>query len=248
MTRLVIATAFGFMIAQAALYLLRRIVQWLSDGNLGARLRSLGNPRRSAFLGGFIKYASLLGGSAALITFGVWSVEDYMAAKATRTAATLKVPDISASVSEPEPVPPRQQVAPVVRAEQVDETEAAPEVEVDPYADPQFKVQHVKRRAGTATSLKETLVLRSEAKARDDLLRETRQHVQRSQYDCEAAERATRYVRSGLDVWGFAAWQAKYFPTAGYKGATLAQCKDIKDLLDPSAPAMQSAVAQENHP
>src|SRR5579872_2999733 len=206
MTRLVIATAFGFMIAQAALYLLRRIVQWLSEGNLGARLRSLGNPRRSAFLGGFIKYASLLGGSAALITFGVWSVEDYMAAKATRTAATLKVPDISASVSEPEPVPPRQQVAPVVRAEQVDETEAAPEVEVDPYADPQFKVQHVKRRAGTATSLKETLVLRSEAKARDDLLRETRQHVQRSQYDCEAAERATRYVRSGLDVWGFAAW------------------------------------------
>jgi hypothetical protein len=33
----------------------------------------------------------------------------------------------------------------------------------------------------------------------------------------------------------------------GYKGATLAGCKDIPNVLDPSPLNLQSTVAQENH-
>jgi hypothetical protein len=82
--------------------------------------------------------------------------------------------------------------------------------------------------AGVPPSLKETLVRRAEARARADLLRQTQEHVHRFHYDCEAAERAIKYVKAGLDVWGFARWQLKYFPIGSYKGATLPQCKDIR--------------------
>ena len=97
-------------------------------------------------------------------------------------------------------------------------------------------------------SLKETLVQRSEAKARADLLREIQQHVHRSQYDCEATERANKYLNAGLDVWGFATWQLKYFPMNSYKGATLPQCRDVENVVDPSGLDLQSTVANENHP
>jgi hypothetical protein len=70
-------------------------------------------------------------------------------------------------------------------------------------------------------------------------------HASRSQYDCEAAERAGRYLKAGLDVWGFAAWQLKYFPVEGYKGATLAGCKNIPNVVDPTRPDLQSTVARE---
>jgi hypothetical protein len=33
----------------------------------------------------------------------------------------------------------------------------------------------------------------------------------------------------------------------GYKGATLAQCKDIKNVVDPSSLDLQSTVAQTSH-
>jgi hypothetical protein len=74
-----------------------------------------------------------------------------------------------------------------------------------------------------------------------------RQRRTRSQYDCEAAVHAERYLRAGLDVWGFAAWQAKYFPVESYKGATLPECGDIKDVVEPARLNLQSAVAQGNH-
>ena len=73
------------------------------------------------------------------------------------------------------------------------------------------------------------------------------QRARRSQYDCEAAERATRYLKAGLDVWGFGPWQLKYFPMSGYKGATLAACKDIPNVLDPTQLDLQAAVAQDQH-
>ena len=83
----------------------------------------------------------------------------------------------------------------------------------DPYADSEFKVHRRPHRAGTPLSLKETLLQRSEAKARDDLLKQIQQHMDRSQYDCEAAERANKYLKADSDVWGFSSWQLKYFPT-----------------------------------
>jgi hypothetical protein len=117
----------------------------------------------------------------------------------------------------------------------------------DPYADSEFRVRRPPHRAGTPLSLKETLVQRSEARARTDLLKEIRQHVKRSQYDCEAADHANKYLKAGLDVWGFAAWQLKHFPVDSYRGATLAQCKDIKNAIDPTRLNLQSALARESH-
>jgi hypothetical protein len=108
-------------------------------------------------------------------------------------------------------------------------------------------VQRRPHRSGTQPSLKEALLLRSEAKARAELLRDMQLHARRSQYDCEAADRAGRYLKAGLDVWGFAAWQLKYFPTEGYKGAALAACQDIPNVLDPSQLDLQSTVAQGGH-
>src|SRR6185437_13870000 len=98
--------------AQAVLHVLNRVMGWIRYGNLGERLRGIRPLRGSAFLGGFVKYASVLGGSAALITFGVWSVEDYLGAKAARSAATLKLPDISAVAPEPDSKPPQEEAAP----------------------------------------------------------------------------------------------------------------------------------------
>jgi len=97
-------------------------------------------------------------------------------------------------------------------------------------------------------TLKETLLQRSEAKARAELLHEMQEHTSRSQYDCEAADHAARYLKAGLDVWGFAAWQLKYFPTEGYRGAMLLTCKDIPNVIDPSQLDLQSTVAQDGHP
>jgi hypothetical protein len=118
---------------------------------------------------------------------------------------------------------------------------------VDPYADPDYKVHRRAHRPGSALSLRETLLQRSEAKAHAELLRDMQLHASRSQYDCEAAERAGRYLKAGLDVWGFAAWQLKYFPVEGYKGATLAGCKDLPNVVDPTQPDLQSTVAQGSH-
>jgi hypothetical protein len=122
-------------------------------------------------------------------------------------------------------------VAVPVHSPPAEAVEVAAVAGIDPYADPDFKVRHKPRKT---LSLKETLLLKSEARARAELLRETQQHLHRSQYDCEAADRAARYVSAGLDVWGFAAWQMKYFPTNNYKGATLAQCRDVSNVIDPS--------------
>ena len=106
-------------------------------------------------------------------------------------------------------------------------------------------MQRPAHKAGTAPSLKETLLQRSEAKTRSQLLRQLQQHAQRSQYDCEAAERGQKYLKADLDVWGFAAWQVKYFPVEGYQGATLPQCRDIKNVLDPTALDLHSTVAKK---
>src|SRR5262249_33306245 len=118
---------------------------------------------------------------------------------------------------------------------------------INPYADPDYQVHRKPHRAGTPLSLKETLLRREETKARADLTKDMQQHLSRSQYDCEAADHATRYLKADLDVWGFASWQSKYFPVEGYKGATLAQCKDIKNVVDPGGLDLRSTVAQQTH-
>ena len=248
MAQLVIGAALGFIIAEGVLYGIRYAIVWLRRDETRRRLRTLTVSRESAFIAGFTRYGALVGASAAIITLGAWAVGDYLAAKSARTAAMANAFD----PATPAPAPALQHTpddaAGADPAADADSPQAGPAAGVDPYADPDFKVQHAAHRAGTPVSLKETLLERSEAKARAELLRETKQHLRRSQYDCEAADRAARYLKAGLDVWGFAAWQFKYFPADGYKGATLAECKDIKDVLDPSSVDLKSTVAQAGHP
>jgi hypothetical protein len=183
-------------------------------------------------LGGFIKYSGVIGAIGAVIVLGVWTIGDYLAARAAHRAAGAAVFDHAAVTPTPEthgssdepPTPASASNSP------------APPVSfrVDPYADPDFKVHHRPHRAGSSLSLKEILVQRSEARAATQLLAETRERMRRSQYDCEAADRANRYLRAGLDVWAFASWQVKYFPTEGYRGAQLEACKTIDSVIEAS--------------
>jgi hypothetical protein len=244
MTQLIIGTALGFVVAQSALYSLRYSFGWLQREEVRTRIRAMTPSPGHAFVAGFIRYAAPIGASVALITLGVWAVSDYLAAKAARSAALTGALDPATAAALPPGSSdelPASSTAPAT-------TEPAIAVQpenAEPYADPDYKVRRAVHRSGSASSLKETLLQRSEAKARAELMRDMRQHASRSQYDCEAADRAGRYLKAGLDVWGFAAWQLKYFPVAGYKGATLAECRDIPNVVDPTPLDLQSTVAQD---
>lgn len=242
MTQLVLGTACGFLIAQAALYGSVRLLAWLRGGELLALVRSVTAARGAGFFGVFRKYAAPIGVSAALIIVGAWFFSDNMATKPARIADAAPFDSPAAAVPAlNQPGTGGANAVPLPPAEPAEQAMSA----LDPYADPSFKVQRKVRHAG-ATALKDALIERSEARARADLLRELQQHAQRSQYDCEAVTRAQRYLKAGLDVWGFATWQVKYFPSQGYRGATVEQCKDIRDLVVASSLNLQSAVAQQN--
>ena len=236
MTQIVVGAALGFILAQGALYLLKHLIRWVARSDRGTLSRFW-----LALAGGLVRHGALIATGAAVLTLGGWAIGDFMMAKsagksaasATETAATPSAADAEESSDETPALASAPKVEPPV-------TVAA--AGVDPYADPGFKVQRRAHRAGT---LKEAILKRSEARARADLLKETQLHLTRSQYDCEAADRAARYLQAGLDVWGFSAWQLKYFPLNAYKGATLAPCKRIKSVVDPAAIELQTTVAQE---
>jgi hypothetical protein len=244
MMQLIIGTALGFVVAQSGLYGIRHSLGWLQREEVTTRVRNLPG---HVIVGGFIRYAAPIGAAAALITLGVWGVGDYIAAKATRNVTLASALDSTTAASAAQT--PGSGDEPAGANASVPSESATPVQAdgTDPYADPDYKVHRRAHRAGSPVTLKETLLQRSEAKARSELLQEMQQHATRSQYDCEAADRAARYLKAGLDVWGFGAWQLKYFPMDGYKGAALAGCKDIPNVLDPSPLNLQSTVAQENH-
>jgi hypothetical protein len=246
--QLVIGTALGFVLAQIGLSTARQALGWLRREEVRTRIRQLTPALGPAMIGGFIKYAGPLGAGAALVALGVWAVGDYWRANSARTAALA-----SAYEHPPAPLPPpalespsaTEKVASLAPAPKADLPAAAPPATLDPYGDPDFKVQP--RVHHGSKNLRDTLVRRAEVKARAELLTETHLHAQRSQYDCEAAERAVKYLKSGLDVWGFTAWQVKYFPMDGYKGATLARCKELKNVIDPATLNLQAAVTHGDH-
>jgi hypothetical protein len=244
MTQLIIGTALGFVVAQSALYALRYSFGWLQREEVRTRIRAMIPMPGHAFVAGFIRYAAPIGASAALITLAVWAVSDYLATKAAPGAALASALDPVTAPGMPTAGSADERANGLPAANTEPATAVQPEF-VDPYADPDYKVHRRARRPGSALSLRETLLQRSEAKARAELLRDMQLHASRSQYDCEAAERAGRYLKAGLDVWGFAAWQLKYFPVEGYKGATLAGCKNVPNVVDPTPPNLQSTVARE---
>jgi hypothetical protein len=246
MTQLVIGAALGFLLAHGMLLGSRQLAAWLMSAPGQEWIRELIPSQRFAAIGGFGRFAALVLGSAALITVGLWGVVDYLAARSERNVAMTAAfdPATTPAVSDPPSAPESPPVLASVSPVKVSSQLAASGDPADPYADPDFKVQRKAHRG--APSLKEALLLKEETKARTELLKETAQHAQRSQYDCEAADHAGKYVKAGLDVWGFAAWQNKYFPTDSYKGARLPECKDIKNVLDSSPLDLKSAVAQQN--
>jgi hypothetical protein len=247
MTQLIISAALGFVIAQSALYGLRYSFGWLQREEVRARIRAMTPLPGHVFVGGFIRYAAPIGASAALITLGVWAVGDYFAAKSARSAVLASAVDPASTPGvSPAQGSSDEGAGGAVSGTSEPATAVQPE-NGDPYADPDYKVHRRTHRPGSALPLKETLLQRSEAKARAELLRDMHQHASRSQYDCEAADRAGRYLKAGLDVWGFSAWQLKYFPMSGYKGATLVECRDIPNVVDPTQLDLQSTVAQDSH-
>jgi hypothetical protein len=243
MVELVFGAALGFVLAQLALYGVSHLLAWTRTGHARPWLRRIAQLPGPAVFGFFVRYAAPIGVSAALLLMGAWAVSDYLKARAAHSAALASSFDPGSPASPEQAEPPATAPAPVRPAPpEVVEPETA--ATIDPYADPEFKVQRKPRKA---PSLKETLLQKSEARARADLLRETQQHLHRSQYDCEAADRAAKYAAAGLDVWGFAAWQLKYFPTNNYTGATLPQCRDVSNVIDPSWLELRSTVARDNH-
>jgi hypothetical protein len=245
MTQLIFASALGFIAAQGGLYGVKSFAGWLQREGVRARIGGLIPSSAHGFIGAFIRYAAPVGASVALVTLGAWAVGDYLSARAARSALAAGGLDGATAAAVADSAPPVDDTLSTPAPASDAATAGTPVTTVDPYADEDFKVHHKKHRAGAAASLEETLLQRSEAKARADLLRDIQQHVARSQYDCEAADRAQHYFKAGLDVWGFGSWQAKYFPTDGYPGATLPQCRDIKNVVDPAALNLQSTLAQQ---
>jgi hypothetical protein len=242
MTQLVVGATLGFLIAQGVLHGMRQLIGWAQRDNVRARVRAFTPAPATALISGFIKYAGPVGASAALITFGVWGVSDYLAARSARAAALANFYEPTAADA---PTDPRNASDVLAAAPVLEPAAPTASAAIDPYRDPDFKVQRRPHRSGGEPSLKDSLLQRSESKARNELQLQMKQHAQRSQYDCEAAEHADKYLKSGLDVWGFSAWQDKYFPTAGYAGATSPQCKEIKNVLDPATLDLHSTVAQK---
>jgi len=247
MTQLVIGTTLGFFAGQGLLYCLRHLYRWVLEHAPRWRIRPLTRVPAGVLVSGFVRYAPPLAVVAGLVTLGAWAVKDHFAAgRAGSHAPAVEALDPAGSggaVADPHAAaddvaalnPPSDAPGATVSA--------AP---LDPYSDPDFRAPPRPHHVHGAPSLKDTLLQREEAKARADLLRETQQQSARSQYDCEAALRAGKYLQAGLDVWGFAAWQLKYFPIDSYKGSTLPQCRDIKNVVDPTRLNLQSAVAQHS--
>jgi hypothetical protein len=235
MTQLVLGCALGFIVAQGLLFGLRRL--------LGGKARAAAAEADDkslplSYVRAFIRYAAPVFASAAFVLLGAWTLQDYLSAKSAHA--------VVADAAESAPVPADSQTsaaATSAAAADVD-PDATAATAPDPYADANFRVAHHARSA----SLKDQLVQRAELKARWELLAQLRQHQRRSQYDCEVADHADKYLKAGLDVWGFTTWQAKYFPVENYQGASLPQCQEIQSAVDPAQMNLKSAVARSEHP
>jgi hypothetical protein len=245
MTQLVFGTALGFLAVQALLYCLKQLFSRIAGIAERSRVRSREALPVSVLISGFVRYAPSIAVSAALITLGVWAVKDHLAA---RRAGNVPVADALDAAGAGLPADSRagvDDIAVLVQPGGSAAPAAAASAPLDPYSDPDFR-RPSRPHHGSTSSLKDALLQRSEAKARTDLLREMRQQRNRSQYDCEAVARAEQYLKAGLDVWGFAAWETKYFPVATYGGATLPECRGIKKVIDPTRLDLQSTLAQGN--
>ncbi|MBS0577720.1 MAG: hypothetical protein JSR36_00495 [Proteobacteria bacterium] len=232
MTQLVLGCALGFLIAEGILWAFRHLLRRRAPAARAARTESI----PSSYIRAFIQYAAPVGASVAFVALGAWTVQDYLSAKSARAAAEQPEAPLAA---EPAPDAASESIA----AAPAGADEEAEPRQPDPYKDAEFRVV---RHAHPGEPLRDRLVQRAEQKAGAQLLAELRAHAQRSQYDCEAVEHAQRYLKAGLDVWGFSMWQSKHFPVEKYPGATLPQCQELERTVDPSLINLKSAVARSS--
>lgn len=240
MTELVIGAALGFIVGECALVGLKHVARFLQRDQRSIRLRNLFAWQGSGLVGRLARHASVFAAGAGVFALAAWSVTNYLAARDAQRAVNTA----SARTVTARPLSADDDLSEVA----YEGPSAVQVADPDPYSDPEFKTPHQPHQAGTSRRLTEILLQRSETRARADLLKETQERAQRSQYDCEAAARAARYLKSGLDVWGFAAWQKKYFPLDTYKGATLVQCKTIEKRIDSADGDPNQTVAAEDAP
>src|SRR5258708_31187494 len=117
LTKIGIGATLGCLAAEGVLYGLRHAARWLQNDDVLrhiGRLRRLAPGRGSNLMAGFVRYAGVIGVSAALITLGVWAVGDYRTAKSAPTTADAFGPaptpaaDLADSAEHPaEPAPAR---------------------------------------------------------------------------------------------------------------------------------------------
>src|SRR5215472_16097494 len=124
MTQLIFGTALGFVVAQSALYAIRRSLGWLQREEVGTRIRAMTPSPGHAVVAGFIRYAAPLGAAAAVITLAVWGIGDYIAAKAARSATLANTLDAAAPGTQPAASPEDGTTRPVAANA---DTEAAAE-------------------------------------------------------------------------------------------------------------------------
>ncbi len=242
MTQTVIGAALGVLLAEGLLQGMK--IVWVRVRR--DSIRELFSPERLGLPDGFVRYAGAVGVAAAVVIFGVWRVADYLAARSAAASARETEVEAAVAAALPEPRVSADKPAEPDAASKAESSTGVAAGAADPYSDSEFVV-HRRVQRGRAANLKDALLRQSEERAGADLLKQTEERGQRSQYDCEAAVHAARYLKAGLDVWGFASWQLKYFPMDAYKGATLPECKSIKYLIDPKRVNVKSAVADRSN-
>ena len=103
MIQLVLGAALGFIIGQGALLGAKQLVGWILRDEVRGRIPHV---RGTALLGGFIRYSGVIGAIGALIVLGVWTIGDYLAARAAHRAARAAVFDHTAAAATPTPETP----------------------------------------------------------------------------------------------------------------------------------------------
>src|SRR5690348_12866192 len=86
MIQLVFGSALGFIIAQGELHGANQLVGWIRRDEVRGRILRV---RGAALLGGFVKYSGVIGAIAALLTLGVWTIGDYLAARSANRVASV---------------------------------------------------------------------------------------------------------------------------------------------------------------
>src|ERR1700730_6521557 len=102
MTQLIFGAALGFLLGEGVLHGIKHSIGWLQRDAVRKRVGKLSSVRGSELIGGFIKYAGVIGAIAALITLGVWSVGDYLAAKSAHRVMSANASDTAAAASIPD--------------------------------------------------------------------------------------------------------------------------------------------------